>query len=482
MCVCVFSRACVRACEYVCVCLCVCVCLFVCVCARDRLFRKIRTLEAETTALNVKISEHDRANRDQKDQTEKALENLEQQKRDTVRDKGEMEEEHRRKTQEVQKELDTTHASLSTAKKQIADLEEGGYNETKRADALQTRLTATEKARDKAETHNAKLTEQQRTLSKELEEQRKQLKGQEDKQETLHAALATHKEEAADARRESEQLRRKNLAFREDFPVKLKRMSELMADFVNEYNEVADGVGALGSLADSQRFEREAGGGWGGNNEGGVDSAGATCANGVGGKARGKRNTSHLEQSAGGAAGRGGGDVAGDGADTQVAGEQASYMQDSYGMGPNQLGAESQQEQQQEKEQNSKKKENKDSKEHKAKIDSDECEITKVEPHSEKGAGKRRVKVEKLKNAPTLSASQYDYHDHEPSAGVGHAGRTVSGCTIGEGGGREEGKAAGRQASQGGRMGSRTTAATAAEVRAKGTRGDTTAELLESAD
>ena len=476
-------------------CLCVCVCLFMCVCACDRLFRKIRILEAETTALNVKISEHDRANRSQKDQTEKALENLEQQKRDTVREKGEMEEEHRRKTQKVQKELDTTHASLSTAKKQIVDLEEEGYNETKRADALQTRLTATEKARDKAETHNAKLTEQQKTLSKELEEQRKQLKGQEDKQETLQAALATHTEEVADARRESEQLRRKNLAFREDFPVKLKRMSELMANFVNEYNEVADGVGALGSLVDSQRFERETGGGWKreaeggwrGNNEGGVDSAGATRANGVGGKARGKPNatkpnTCRLEQSAGGAAGRGGGDVAGDGADTQVDVEQDSYMQDSYGMGPNQLGAESQQEQQQEKEEKRKKKEDKDSKEHKAEIDSDGCEITKVEPHSEMGAANRRVKVEKHKSAPTLSASQSDYKDHEPSAGVGHAGRTVSGCTIGEGIGRKRGMTDARQASQGGRMGSTTTAATAAEARAKGSRGDTTEELLESAD
>ena len=212
-----------------------------------------KDLQAKMTAKDVKISALERAKTSEREKAEKAQEDLKQFKRDALHEQGQVEEEHKRQMAQLQIQLDQAHADVAASKKQIGGLEDEVYAEKKRADGLKNSLAAAEKTRDKAEAHNATLTEQTSKLSQELSEQGKQLREQESKLEKAQADLVAEKEAAGDARRESEQVRRKNRTFREDFPDKLKRISEMMIGFVTEYNEVVDGNGGLGSLVESQR-------------------------------------------------------------------------------------------------------------------------------------------------------------------------------------------------------------------------------------
>jgi hypothetical protein len=293
-----------------------------------------KELQAKVTAGDVKISELERGKASEREKAEKVQEDLKQVKRDALREKSEVEEKHRRQVSYIQVQLDKAHADVAAAKKQILGLEDEIYNEKKRADGLKNTLATAEKARNKAETHNATLMEQTSKLSGELSEQGKQLKDQESKLERAQAALVTEKEAVADARRESEMLRRKNCTFREDFPDKLKRISEMMTGFVAEYNEVVDGNGGLGSLFESQRCGGEGarpaayGGGWGGFVAQGGTERGQGRDRGGGGSGGGGSSDCCTRGGAGGGSGGRSGVKK-----TQVFDDQESDWQDSYGMG-----------------------------------------------------------------------------------------------------------------------------------------------------
>ena len=135
----------------------------------------------------------------------------------------------------------------SPGQKKIADLEDKVRAETRRADSVQHKLCAAEESKAKAETHNAKLQEQTSALSNELAEQRKQLKALGDAEDKLRSELATQKGVADTARRETEDLRRRGRIFCEDFPDRLRKMSEMMTGLYSDYNDLVQSDKAIGS-------------------------------------------------------------------------------------------------------------------------------------------------------------------------------------------------------------------------------------------
>ena len=287
---------------------------------------KIAALEGQVREKDVQISELERANREEKAKTSKASDDLYQFKATSELSTANVKEAHKKELSDVGRERDKAQAEASVLRKKVAELEESIDAEKTSASRLQDELCKTKTSKDKTEAQNAKLEAQIKTVSTELAEQRTQLRDQEVKYEKLVLERAAAKQEAEDAQRKNRHLERKNKAFSEEFPDKLKRMQDVMSTFVAEYCDVVYGT------ADSQVV----GGGVGGGGASG--GGGVRAGDGV-----------HLR---GGIADSGGSDngkgpcrmsgIPSDGAQADVSApmgggtltyrDQESYMQDSYGM------------------------------------------------------------------------------------------------------------------------------------------------------